>query len=124
MRLAIEVLTFYIVYLLGTSLLIWRYGSRDRGPSIVVSAVAPILLVAVFVELLVLALAHRIPSISPCPVGLSDAESVVEQQRRKMFGGNAVEPHFASDWARLYAQTLELDAERVQSFARRVLSIA
>jgi len=124
MHLAIEIATVYAIYLFGTSLLIWRFGSRDRGPSIVVAAVVPALYVAAFAELAWLASLGRSPAIGPCPEGLSDAELAVERQRQKMFGGRALEPHFASDWQRLYAKTVENEAARVQSFARRVLTVS
>ncbi len=124
MRLLIEILTIYVVYLFGTALLIWRYGKKDRAPSIVVAGVAPILFVASFVELIFLAVIGKSRQISPCPDGLSDAELLVERQRQQMFGGSPIEPHFASDWSRLYAKTVEIEAERVQAFARRVFTLA
>jgi hypothetical protein len=120
----IELLAMYGVYLFGTSLLIWRYGRNDRGPSIVVAAVAPVLLIAALAKMLALTLVGRLPRIEPCPQGLSDAEVLVERRRLEMFGGKAVEPHFASDWARLYEKAVEEEAERVQLFAKRVLSPA
>jgi len=122
MRLAIEVFTIYIVYLFGTSLLIWRYGSKDRAPSIVVAAVSPLLFVFSAIQLILLKIIGRSPEISPCPAGLSDAELVIERKRQEMFGGEPIEHHFASDWAKLYAKTVEQDAEKVQAFARRVLA--
>lgn len=124
MHFLIEVVAVYAIYVFGTSLLIWRYGTKDRGPSIVVAAVAPMLFLAAFGKLFALALFRRSPAIHPCPVGLKDAELLVERKRQQMFGGEPLEPHFASDWARLYEKTFEEEAERVQAFARRVLSLA
>jgi hypothetical protein len=124
MRFTIELFTTYGVYLFGTSLLIWRYGSKDRGPAIIVAAVVPFLFVATFLKLTVLAMLRRSPAMGPCPEGLSDAEIVVERNRQRMFGGEPLKPTFASDWARLYEKTVEAEAERVQAFARRVLSLA
>lgn len=124
MHFFIELASVYVIYLFGTSLLIWRYGTRDRGPSIVVAGVAPMLFMAAIAKMFVLALFRRSPTIHPCPDGLKDAELMVERKRQQMFGGEPLEPHFASDWARLYEKTLEEDAERVQAFARRVLSLA
>jgi hypothetical protein len=126
MRLAIEVVTIYAVYVFGTSLLVWRFGTRGngRGPSIVVAAVAPALFVVGLLELMFLVAMGRRPRIDPCPDGLDEAELIVEAKRQEMFGGEPIKPHFASDWAKLYSKTVEHEAERVQAFARRVLSVA
>jgi uncharacterized membrane protein SpoIIM required for sporulation len=45
MRLFIEILAIYTTYVFGTSLLIWRFASNDRGPTVVVAAVIPFLFV-------------------------------------------------------------------------------
>lgn len=126
MRFAIEILTIYAVYVFGTAMLVWRFSKRGtgRGPSIVVAAAAPALLVFVLFEIAFLTVVGRRPHIEPCPDGLGEAELIVERKRLQMFGGESIKPHFASDWARLYEKTVEQDAERVQAFARRVLSLA
>lgn len=126
MRFAIELLTIYAIYVFGTSLLVWRFGGKGggRGPSIVVAAVVPALFVVGLFELALLTLLRRRPQVDPCPYGLGEAELIIEKKRQQMFGGEPLKPHFASDWARLYAKTVELEAERVQAFARRVLSVA
>ena|ERR1700679_4020066 len=124
MRLAIEILTVYAIYVFATSLLIWRYGKRDRGPVIVVTAVLPLMVIVCFFEVLIRALMQRAPTIDPCPDGLAEAERIVERHRREMFGGPPVPPHIAHDWQMLYAETLERDAARVQKFAGRVLRTA
>lgn len=120
MRLAIEIFAVYFIYAFGTSLLVWRYSVRDRGPIIVVTWVIPLMVIASLFELIFLTIFRRSPCIRPCPEGLDETELIVERHRQQMFGGEPVEPHFASDWARLYTLTLEQEAERVQRFARRV----
>lgn len=125
MRLAIELAIFYGIYIGGMSLLVWRYATRDRGSSIVVVAVMPILAVlAVFVSIFLVALKRTDRVIDPCPHGLEEAEEIVEKQRQTMFGGDPQKPHFAKDWAALYAATLEQEAERVHKFADKVLAFA
>lgn len=124
MRLLIEVSTIYAIYLFGTSLLIWRYGGKDRAPNIVVAWVVPVIVVASFIEFIFHALFRKALSIRPCPIGLDEAELIVERHRQQMFGGKPIEPHFASDWARLYASAVEQETEKVQKFARKVLSFA
>ncbi|MGI4829441.1 MAG: hypothetical protein ACRYFU_14785 [Janthinobacterium lividum] len=123
MRLAIEVLAIYGIYVFGTALLIWRFSTKDRGPSIVVSMLVPFLFVVSFIEMIVSVLLRRNQAIGPCPVGLDEAELLVERQRQKMFGGDSEIPHLASDWAKLYQMTVESEAERVQAFARRMLTV-
>lgn len=123
MRLILEILAIYSIYLFGTSILIWRFARKDRGPSVVVAAAVPLLFVISLIELVFSTIFRKSPKVGPCPVGLSEAEYIVEKNRQKMFGGAPQEPRFASDWARLYAQTVELEAEKVQAFARRVLTV-
>jgi hypothetical protein len=124
MRLVIEILAVYFVYVFGTSLLIWRYGTKDRGPSALVAAVLPFIVVVSFFQFLFMALFRHAPLVTPCPDGLAEAELIVENHRQRMFGGRPVEPHFASDWANLYAMTVEQESVRVQKFARKVLDAA
>lgn len=121
MRLLIEVFALYFVYVFGTALLIWRYGTKDRGPSVIVVSVIPLIAIISFFHFLVIAIFRRAPLLSPCPDGLAEAELIIEKHRQHMFGGST-EPHFASDWANLYATTVEQEAVRVQKFARKVLA--
>jgi hypothetical protein len=120
----IEILTIYAIYIFGTSLLIWRYGKKDRAPLIVVAASIPILTVLSFFELGFRVLFMRSPQMEPCPDGLAETERIVEKRRLAMFGGAPIEPHIAHEWQMLYAKTLELEASRVQQFAVRVLRTA
>ena len=125
MRLAIELAMIYGLYVGGLSLLVWRYEARERGSSIVVISVMPILaVIAVFWTLFLVLFKRTSLIIAPCPNGLAEAEEVVEKQRQKMFGGDPMKPHFATDWADLYAAALEQEAEHVHKFAGRILSIA
>jgi len=124
MRLIIEILTVYAIYIFGTSLLIWRYGNKDRAPIIVLTAVLPFMVVIVFFEVFVRALFQRAPQMNPCPDGLAEAERIVEKHRHEMFGGAPVPPHIAHEWQMLYAKTLEREAARVQKFAVRILRTA
>jgi hypothetical protein len=121
MRLMIEILTIYAIYIFGTSLLIWRYGTKDRGPLIVVAAVIPILTIVSFFEVCIRALFLRSPQMSPCPDGLAEAERIIERHRHEMFGGSPIPPHIAHEWEMFYAKTLEREAARVQRFATQIL---
>jgi hypothetical protein len=121
MRLMIEILTIYAIYIFGTSLLIWRYGTKDRGPLIVVAAVIPVLTVVSFFEVCIRALFLRTSQMPPCPDGLAEAERIVEKHRQEMFGGPPIPPHIAYEWEMLYAKTLEREAARVQKFAAQIL---
>ncbi|MHB1937858.1 MAG: hypothetical protein ACYCOR_14895 [Acidobacteriaceae bacterium] len=125
MRVAIELATIYGIYIGGMSLLIWRYVAKNRGSNIVVAAAMPLLAVlAIFLSILLVALKRTEPRVGPCPYGLMEAEEIVEKKRQNMFGGDPQKPHFARDWAALYAATLEQEAERVHRFADKVLTVA
>src|SRR5712664_4787693 len=102
MKVTIEILSVYGVYVFGATVLIWRYIAKDRGPTIVVAWLMPALLIAAFIEGTFRLLFRKRPRVRPCPVGLDQAELAVEKRRQKMFGGDLSQPHFASDWARLY----------------------
>jgi hypothetical protein len=125
MKVAVEILAMYGVYVFGASVLIWRYATtNDRGPSVVVAWLMPVLIFAAVLEGTFRLLFGKSPRIRKCPAGLAEAEMVVEKRRQKMFGGEQLATNFASDWARLYGVTLEEEAKKVQKFARRVLSPA
>lgn len=121
MRLTIEILAVYAIYIFGTSALVWRYGTKDRGPLIVVTAVIPILTVVCLFEVGIRAMFGKSYQMPPCPDGLADAERIIEKHRLEMFGGTPAKLHVARDWELLYAKTLEHEAERVKAFASRVL---
>ncbi len=127
MRLVIEILTIYGIYFFGTSLLIWRYGRKERGVSIIVAGVMPTLVVVSVVvslfEIFRVTVLRQSPRIRPYPDGLEEAELIVEKRRQQMFGGVALKPHFASDWKNFYQATIEREAERVQKFAHRMLTL-
>jgi len=125
MKVAVEILAMYGVYVFGASVLIWRYTTtNDRGPAIVVAWLMPALIFAAVLQGTSRLLFGKSPKIRQCPVGLAEAEIVVEKRRQKMFGGERLATNFASDWARLYGVTLEEEAKKVQKFARWVLSPA
>jgi hypothetical protein len=123
MHLAIEIFTVYAIYIFGTSLLIWRYSTKERGVSIIVAGVTPILLVVSLFDLLRVTLFRQSRHIRPCPTGLDEAELIVEKRRQQMFGGEALQPHFASDWTKLYQETIERETVRVQKIAHRMLTV-
>jgi hypothetical protein len=122
MKLLVEIFSVYALYAFGATVLIWRHATKDRGPTVVVAWLAPALMIAAFIEGTFRLLFRKRPKVRPCPVGLDEAELVVEKRRQKMFGGELSHPHFASDWARLYGVTLEEEAERVQKIARKVFA--
>lgn len=124
MNLAIELFSIYGVYALSAAIVIWRYGKQDRIPFIVIAWLMPLLLVVSFLHFTLLLIFGNRPRIKPCPVGLEEAEKLVERNRREMFGGDPIEPHFATDWALLYRMTLEKEAQTVQTLARRVLAVS
>jgi hypothetical protein len=124
MRLIVEILTVYGLYLFGAAILIGRYGTRDRGPVIVVAWLMPALLVlSVLLSIFRLLFSRRL-TVSRPPHGLEEAERFVEKHRHEMFGGELVKMHYATDWARLYARTLEEEAQKVKAFAKRILAYA
>jgi hypothetical protein len=61
---------------------------------------------------------------TPCPLGLEEAERIVEQRRAQMFGGPVREPSMAASWRLAYQYELERETDRVQKMARRYLSPA
>lgn len=124
MKLAIELAFIYGLYALSAAIVIWRYGHKDRVPFIIVAWLMPPMLVASFLHFILLLVFGKRPRMKPCPVGLDEAEGLVEHYRREMFGGDPIEPHFATDWALLYRMTLEKEAQTVQAFARKVLAIS
>jgi hypothetical protein len=124
MRLAIEFVSIYGLYALTAAILIWRFGLRDRVPFIIVAWLMPPMLVASILHFTLRVIFGKRPRVRPCPIGLDEAEGLVERKRLEMFGGKSIQPHFATDWALLYQATLELEAQAVQTIARRVLAWA
>jgi hypothetical protein len=121
MKFVLEVLVLYALYVLGAALLIWRHGGKDRGPTIVVASLMPMIVCAALVVGTFRLLFRSQPRVRPCPVGLAEAEIAVEKRRHKMFGGPSLPTNYASEWARLYGVTLEEEAKKVEKIARTVL---
>lgn len=124
MKVFFEILAVYGVYVFGATVLIWRYTAKDRGPTTVVAWLMPFLLVATVIQGTYLLFFRKYPRVRPCPIGLAEAEVVVEKRRQKMFGGERLATNFASEWARLYGVTLEQEAKQVQEIARKVFAYA
>jgi hypothetical protein len=124
MKLVGEFLAIYGVYMFGSAVLICRYTRVDRIPTVIVAWLMPALVLEALIEGTFLLLFKKYPRVRPCPVGLAEAEVVVEQRRQKMFGGESLPTTFASEWARLYGVTLEKEAKKVQKVARWVLATA
>jgi len=122
MTLLFEILAVYAIYACGTAFLVFRFGTKDRVPSVVVAWLAPVILVISFISAINRSL--RILSgngtVKPCPQGLEEAEQIVENKRHSMFGGPTRKPHLAADWAKVYEFSMELQAARVERVARKL----
>ncbi|MEO6803127.1 MAG: hypothetical protein ABI197_07785 [Granulicella sp.] len=124
MRLAIEIVAIYSLYITGVTIILKRYGKKDTLPMIVAAGAIPVLVVVSFFEAIFLMVFRSAPRVRPCPEGLDVAEMIVERHRQEMFGGETQHPKFAFEWARVYALTLERETKTVKNFARSFLPVA
>lgn len=123
MRILIDLLAAYGIYMLGTALLVIRQAKRDRVPAVAIVWIAPLLSVSAFAVATVRLFVKRPIMASPCPEGLDVAEQVVAERRQQMFGGVCVKPHVAANWAKYYAFSLEYEAARIQKLASKLRGI-
>jgi hypothetical protein len=124
MHVFIEILAIYVVYAVGTAIVIRTHGGKERIPSIVVAWVAPFIAVAAgfsFVKAMYVHFTNSEENPVPCPIGLEEAEHDVELHRHALYGGKFREPQFARSWAKVYERALERQAERVRDCALRFM---
>jgi hypothetical protein len=119
MRIFIEILTAYSIYVLGTAILIWRFSENGRVASTACAVLMPFMTLGAVVATFLSVMGIVKIRIKPCPPGLEQAELLVERHRKEMFGGKSVPPHLASEWTRVYRATLQIEAQRVKTFTRK-----
>lgn len=85
-----------VIYTLGISLTVRRFGTNNRLAFAVVALIAPFVAVYAVFGTAGLILRGRPLVMQPCPEGLEDAERIVEEQRQRMFGGKMRAPSYAA----------------------------
>ena len=108
-----------LLFIVGISWTVIRYGTRDRLAFAIIASLSPLLAVLSVFRLIFLVLANKV-QIGPCPPGLNEAEHLVEVERQRMFGGELRKPTFALNWQRAYELELQREAEGVERIAQRV----
>lgn len=102
------------LFTVGISWTVFRYSRRERVAFMVIAIISPVLMVVSAFMLLVDVLRGNLPEVGPCPVGLTEAERLVEEERQRMFGGQLREPTFSLRWQRAYEAELQRGAETVR----------
>lgn len=118
-RALIDIAVIVVLFVSGMTWTVIRYGTKDRLAFTVVAVLSPVLAVFSVFSLIFLVITGKV-KVGPCPVGLSEAEHLVEVERQRMFGGELREPSFALNWQRAYELELQREAESVQRIANRV----
>jgi hypothetical protein len=118
----IDIAVALAIFILGIALTVRRFGGPDYPALMLGAVLTPALaIIAVFC---VFYLAFRRKTLmDPCPDGLEEAEKIVEIRRQQMFGGQLRPPSITASWRRAYQLQLQMETQRVQSFARRYLVI-
>jgi hypothetical protein len=119
----VEAIVVVVLFVIGMASTVRRYASHDRTAFAIVAILSPILMVFATFRTMYLILTGNL-SVTPCPPGLEEAELLVEQERQKMFGGEARTPTFSASWKLAYDSELQRDADRVQRMAVRYLQHA
>lgn len=120
-RTVIDVIVIAILFILGISWTVARYGkSGERLAFVLVAILSPIIAVFSFFSLIFSVCTGKV-KVGPVPVGLEEAERMVAEERQRMFGGELREPTFTLRWQRAYEIELQRGVEGVERFAQRIL---
>lgn len=112
-----------VLYMLGITVTIMKFGKRNRAAFTAVAIVSPIIAMLSVFRVLYLFLRGNL-KVDPCPAGLEEAENLVEIHRQQMFGGKLRTPTFATSWKVAYDRELQVETERAQKIAERYLVVA
>ena len=113
----------FAIFALGIALAVRKFGSQNRIAFMAVAIVTPFVAVFAVFRVITLAISGK-ASVEPCPMGLAEAESMVEHQRQQMFGGLLRTPSLTRTWQRAYERELRKDTGRVKDFAQRHFAVA
>ncbi len=120
----IDLLVGFVLFGFGLGWTVFRYASRNRLAMAVAAILSPLIAVIAVVFVLFNLVARRELHIGPCPEGLPEAERLVEEERQKLFGGEAREPSYSRTWQRAYEAELQRELTQVQRIAQRVFAHA
>jgi hypothetical protein len=124
MRIIIDLLAAYAIYMIGTALLVIRQAKKDRLPGVVIAWIAPFLSVVSFAIATARIFSKRPLLASPCPNGLESAEEIVAERRQQMFGGPRTHPQMAARWTKYYAFALEYEAAKVKKLTNKIWDLS
>lgn len=120
-RLLIDIVVLAALFASGIVWTVTRYGSKgERFAFAVVAVVSPLIVLVSVFRFPFLVLTGRL-KVGPCPPGLPEAERMVAEERRRIFGGELREPTLSRDWQRAYELELQRQIEGVERIAQRVL---
>jgi hypothetical protein len=115
----IDIAVILVLFVTGIAWTVIRYGKGERLAFTVVAVLSPVIAVFSIFSLLFLVITGKV-KVGPCPAGLSEAEHMVQVERRRMFGGELREPSLALNWQRAYEIELQREAESIQRITHRV----
>jgi hypothetical protein len=117
----IDVIVIAILFVLGISWTVARYGKvGERLAFAIVAILSPFIAVFSIFDLIYLVCVGKV-TVGPVPLGLPEAERMVAEERKRMFGGELREPILSLRWQRAYELELQREVEGVERFAQRIL---
>ena len=120
----IDLTVGFVLFGFGLGWTVFRYASRNRLAMAIAAVLSPLIAVIAVVFVLFNLVTGRELHIGPCPDGLPEAERLVEEERRKLFGGELREPSYSRSWQRAYELELQRELAGVQRIAQRVFAHA